>query len=281
MSSGIVGTSCTATEITLSESHENEISVWRASADLNSLVKMGERLKGALRGYLKYRLIMRIIWAFVGVVVGIAGCIVFAKVYHNYNAAIWAGVSALFAVVFLHLHFAVRRDIERIIPRSKFTVIMYIGLTGLIAGVVGFFTNLALGIHRHETGILIVVLIQPSRTPPPTQLRLFFRWLLSLNGLGRYHTMHEVHLWDAGTDAGIAILRLSVKMGCCIIFSSPHPRLKTNGIVQGYFIKIQDFFRGRVKKYGIFGGWSCTVPQMIPRPQLIPKMDRKWSSTVN
>ena len=174
-SSGIVGTSCTATEITLSESHENEISVWRASADLNSLVKMGERLKAALRGYLKYRLIMRIIWAFVGVVVGIAGCIVFAKVYHNYNAAIWAGVSALFAVVFLHLHFAVRRDIERIIPMSKFTVIMYIGLTGLIAGVVGFFTNLALGIHRRETGILIVVLIQPSRTPPPTQLRLFFR----------------------------------------------------------------------------------------------------------
>ena len=174
-SSGIVGTSCTATEITLSESHENEISVWRASADLNSLVKMGERLKAALRGYLKYRLIMRIIWAFVGVVVGIAGCIVFAKVYHNYNAAIWAGVSALFAVVFLHLHFAVRRDIERIIPRSKFTVIMYIGLTGLIAGVVGFVTNLALGIHRHETGILIVVLIQPSRTPPPTQLTLFFR----------------------------------------------------------------------------------------------------------
>ncbi|KAM7447713.1 hypothetical protein ABFA07_004241 [Porites harrisoni] len=114
---------------------------------------MGERLKTALRGYLKYRLIMRIIWAFVGVVVGIAGCIAFAKVYHNYNAAIWAGVSALFAVVFLHLHFAVRRDIERIIPRSKFTVIMYIGLTGLIAGVVGFFTNLALGIHRHETGI--------------------------------------------------------------------------------------------------------------------------------
>ena len=168
MSSGIVGTSCTATEIALSESHEREISVWRASADLNSLVTMGERLKAALRGYLKYRLIMRIIWAFVGVTVGIAGCIVFGKVYHNYNAAAWAGVSALFAVVFLHLHFAVRRDIERIIPRSKFTVIMYIGLTGLIAGVVGFFTNLALGIHRHETGILIVVLTQrPEPQPQP------------------------------------------------------------------------------------------------------------------
>ena len=168
MTSGIVGTSCAATEITLSESHEHEISIWRSSADLNSLVTMGERLKAALRGYFKYRLIMRIIWAFVGVVVGIAGCIAFAKVYHNYNAAAWAGVSALFAVVFLHLHFAVRRDIERIIPKSKFTVIMYIGLTGLIAGVVGFFTNLALGIHRHETGILIVVLTQrPEPHPQP------------------------------------------------------------------------------------------------------------------
>ena len=25
----------------------------------------------------------------------------------------------------------------------------------------------------------------------------------------------------------------------------------------------------------------CTVPQMIPRPQMIPKMDRKWSSTAS
>ena len=26
---------------------------------------------------------------------------------------------------------------------------------------------------------------------------------------------------------------------------------------------------------------DCTVPQMIPRPQMIPKMDRKWSSTAS
>ena len=25
----------------------------------------------------------------------------------------------------------------------------------------------------------------------------------------------------------------------------------------------------------------CTVPQMIPRPQMIPQMDRKWSSTAS
>ena len=58
---------------------------------------------------------------------------------------------------------------------------------------------------------------------------------------------------------------------------------------RGIFIKIQDFFRGRVKKYGILRGWSCTVLQMILTandPQttklMIPKMNHKWwSSTVN
>ena len=46
MSSGIVGTSCTAVEITLSESHEHEISGWRSSADHNGRTSKGsiERL---------------------------------------------------------------------------------------------------------------------------------------------------------------------------------------------------------------------------------------------
>ena len=46
MSSGIVGTSCTAAEITLSENHEHEISVWRSSADHNGRTSKGsiERL---------------------------------------------------------------------------------------------------------------------------------------------------------------------------------------------------------------------------------------------
>ena len=113
---------------------------------------MGERLKRGWIAYRKYKLVMRIIWAVVGVVVGISGCIVFTKVYHNYNAAVWAGLSAVFAIIFLHLNFSVRRDCERQIPRLKFTVIMFIGVTGLMAGVAGFFTNIALGIARHETG---------------------------------------------------------------------------------------------------------------------------------
>lgn len=115
---------------------------------------MGECLKRAWIGYKKYRLVVRIIAAFVGASVGIAGCIAFAKLYQNYNAAIWAAVSAVFAIIFLHLHFAVRRDHERLIPKLKITIIMHIGFCGLVAGVTGFIANIALGIRHHETGKL-------------------------------------------------------------------------------------------------------------------------------
>ena len=113
---------------------------------------MSERLKQAYTGYKRYKLVMRIIAAFVGITVGIAGCIVFAMVYHNYNAASWAGVSAIFATVFLHLHFAVRRDLERVITRNKFNTIMWIGLSGLCSGIIGFIINIAFGVKNHETG---------------------------------------------------------------------------------------------------------------------------------
>ena len=113
---------------------------------------MGERLKRAWIGYKKYKLVMRIIAAFVGITVGISGCIAFAKVYHNYNAASWAAVSAVFATVFLDLHFAVRRDLERLISRQKFSVIMMIGFGGICSGIIGFIINIAFGVKNHETG---------------------------------------------------------------------------------------------------------------------------------
>lgn len=113
---------------------------------------MGECLKRAWIGYKKYKMVVRIIAAFVGAIVGISGCVAFAKVYHNYSAAVWAAISALLAIVFLHLHFAVRRDHERLIPRLKFTVIMLIGASGLTAGVIGFITYIVLGIKHHESG---------------------------------------------------------------------------------------------------------------------------------
>lgn len=114
---------------------------------------MGEGLRRALAAYKKYKLVTRIIAGFVGAIVGIAGCVAFAKVYKNYNAAIWAALSAVFAILFLHLHFAVRRDHERVIPRLKFTVISFVGMSGFIAAIIGFIVNIALGIRSHESGV--------------------------------------------------------------------------------------------------------------------------------
>ena len=124
----------------------------RQSSLFSPFIAMGEHLKRAWIGYKKYKLVMRIIAAFVGIAVGIAGCIAFAMVYHNYNAASWAGVSAIFAIVFLHLHFAVRRDLERVISRNKFNVIMWIGFVGMCSGIIGFIINIAVGVKNHETG---------------------------------------------------------------------------------------------------------------------------------
>ena len=64
----------------------------------------------------------------------------------------WAGVSAAFAILFIHLHFAVRRDHERTIPRLKFTVILWIGVIGFLAGIIGLITYIALGTSHHENG---------------------------------------------------------------------------------------------------------------------------------
>ena len=113
---------------------------------------MGDCLERTWITCKKYKLVLRIIAAFVGIVVGISACIAFAEVYGNYNAASWAGVSAIYATVFLYLHFAVRRDLEKLISCGKFTVIMYIGFGGMISGIIGFIINIAFGIKNHETG---------------------------------------------------------------------------------------------------------------------------------
>lgn len=119
---------------------------------LQSNAKMGKSLKGAWLGCKKYNLVIRIIAAFVGAGVGICGCVAFAKVYRNYNAAAWAALSAVLASVFLYLHFVVRQDYERLISRLKFTVIMFIGISGFTAAIIDFVVNIILGITHHESG---------------------------------------------------------------------------------------------------------------------------------
>ena len=113
---------------------------------------MGEGLKRALVAFKKYRLIKRIIAAIAGAVAGITGCITFAKVLHNYNAAVWAGLSAVFAIVFLRLNFSVRRDYERVITRETFKVYLLIGVLGAVAGFVALITYIVLGATHHEKG---------------------------------------------------------------------------------------------------------------------------------
>lgn len=113
---------------------------------------MGEGLKRALVAYKKYRLVKRIIAAFAGAAAGIAGCITYARVYHNYNAAVWAGLSAAFAIVFLHLNFSVRRDYERSITRETFKAYLLVGVLGAVAGLAALITYIVLGATHHEKG---------------------------------------------------------------------------------------------------------------------------------
>ena len=111
-----------------------------------------DRLKRAWAGYQKYKLITRIISAFVGAIAGITGCIAYAKVYQNYNAATWAAISAVFAIVFLRLNFSVRRDHEKLISKETFTMFMCVGVLGFVAGLSGTIAYVELGATHPESG---------------------------------------------------------------------------------------------------------------------------------
>ena len=123
-----------------------------ARFDLPLQDTMSETLTRVSIGYKKYKTVLRIIGAFIGILLGIAGCVAFAAIYHNYNAASWAGVSAIFASIFLHFTVAVYRDVNRHFSVAKFTIFVNIGLGGMISGIIGFIINIAFGIARHETG---------------------------------------------------------------------------------------------------------------------------------
>ena len=123
-----------------------------ARVDLPLQDTMSETLTRVSIGYKKYKTFLRIIGAVIGILLGIAGCVAFAAIYHNYNAASWAGVSAIFASIFLHFTVAVYRDVNRHFSVAKFTIFVNIGLGGMISGIIGFIINIAFGIARHETG---------------------------------------------------------------------------------------------------------------------------------
>lgn len=116
---------------------------------------MGETLTRVSIGYKRYKTVLRIIGAVIGILVGIAGCVAFAAIYHNHNAASWAGVSAIFASTFLYLTVAVYRDVNRLFSKRKFTIFESFGVGGMISGIIAFIINIAFGIARHETGVVI------------------------------------------------------------------------------------------------------------------------------
>ena len=45
--------------------------------------------------------------------------------------------------------------------------------------------------------------------------------------------------------------------------------------------KAEDFTRYATEEEVLYSTANDPQPQMIPRPQIIPKMDRKWSSTAS
>lgn len=115
-------------------------------------VAMSNKLKRAWAAYQKYKLITRIIAAFAGAIAGISGCVAYVKVYQNYNAATWAAISAVFAILFLRINFSVRRDHERLITRETFTLYMCAGIFALVAGLAATITYIELGVKHNEKG---------------------------------------------------------------------------------------------------------------------------------
>ena len=91
--------------------------------------------------------------AAVGIVVGCSACVVFARVYQNFDAAMWAGVSAVFAALLFSTSLKVHRDQERLTPISHFTITKWVGFVGLLAGIAGFFAYIILGVRNNEKGM--------------------------------------------------------------------------------------------------------------------------------
>ncbi|XP_031572677.1 heme transporter hrg1-A-like [Actinia tenebrosa] len=98
-----------------------------------------------------YRTIIKVVFAILGALAGICACFLFAKKYHNVHAAVWAGVSAVFALFFLHIVFSVLRDIQRKIPPSRFIIYKVVGAIGTIMGLSVFIAYLVIGATKKES----------------------------------------------------------------------------------------------------------------------------------
>lgn len=100
-----------------------------------------------------YKEIIKMTLAIIGAIVGICGCAVFAGKYHNYNAAVWAAVSAKFALFFLLIVFFAHRDVERKIMPVRFKLCIVISGIGMVMGLSVFIAYLVVGATSNERGV--------------------------------------------------------------------------------------------------------------------------------
>ena len=97
-----------------------------------------------------FRLILKVVHGVIGMSAGICGSAVFATKYGNTNAAVWAAISALVALLYVQVNRSVYRDLKRVITSQCFS--LYIMLAGvfMLAGIVVMITFLAIGLYYKE-----------------------------------------------------------------------------------------------------------------------------------
>ena len=109
----------------------------------------------------KVRLILMVVHGVIGMSAGICGCAVFASKYGNTNAAVWAGISAFVALLYVQASRSVYRDVNRVISPQCFLVYIFIAGIFVLAGSVVMITYLCIGlVHKEDlspTGSYVVI----------------------------------------------------------------------------------------------------------------------------
>jgi H+/Cl- antiporter ClcA len=98
----------------------------------------------------KLKLILMVIHGVVGMSAGICGCAVFASKYSNINAAVWAGISAFIAFLYVQANRSVYRDVNSVISPQCFLIYIFVAVVFMLAGSVVMITYLVIGLTRKE-----------------------------------------------------------------------------------------------------------------------------------
>ncbi|XP_064614273.1 heme transporter hrg1-A-like [Liolophura sinensis] len=91
----------------------------------------------------------RIIFAIIGVIVGLSVFIVFATKFYNWNTALWGLLSGVGALITLIVHLLYRKGVWQTYS-YRLRYYMLLGCFLQLAGVCGFVTYLSLGIVQKQ-----------------------------------------------------------------------------------------------------------------------------------